>query len=179
MVIVPLASFALCALGVVRLYRSEAIRSAKVGLLLRGAVALMLLCTAIGAGFFISKLRKAEPPYAAFVRANLAPGQLYLTPVGREEFRLFTGAPQYVSFKSHPYRDVEVLEWYRRLEAARQVYRGKEMDCAQLKRLAEHEAITHVLVMAWVASPSCPFARQVFESGATKIFALSTGRSPG
>ncbi len=54
------------------------------------------------------------------VRARLELGQVYLIPPKLLEFRLATGAPALVDFKAIPYRDVDVLEWRRRLQFCRQ-----------------------------------------------------------
>jgi hypothetical protein len=41
-----------------------------------------------------------------------------IIPVDLQRFRLYTGAPIFVDFKSVPYQDTEVLEWYARLHLA-------------------------------------------------------------
>ena len=176
-VIVPLASIALCTMAIIRLSKTDAFGSARSRLVFNGSLAAILLCTAVGAAFTIAKFRKTEPSYAAFVRTNLAPGQLYLTPPERDEFRLLTGAPQYVNFKSHPYQDVEVLQWYRRLKASAALYQSYGMDCTQLERLAAEDGVTHVLIAGKTPSPTCDFATKIFESGSTKIFLLTVQRS--
>lgn len=43
-------------------------------------------------------------------------------PIDLQRFRTATGAPIWVDFKSIPYRDVDVLEWYERLRKNRQFY---------------------------------------------------------
>ena len=177
-VIVPLASIALCVLAIIRLSKTDLFNPARTSLIFRSSVAAVVLCVATGSAFTVIKFLRAPPPYAAFVRANLAAGQLYLTPTGREEFRLTTGAPQYVSFRSHPYQDVEVLEWYRRLRAAERIYHEEGMSCGQLKRLAMEDGITHVLIADKMPSPQCNFATKVFEGGRTQVFALAVQRSP-
>lgn len=45
-----------------------------------------------------------------------------LIPIELQKFRLETGAPLFVDFKSIPYHDVEVLEWYRRLRWSQRFY---------------------------------------------------------
>src|SRR5262249_39961140 len=85
------------------------------------------------------------------VRANLSPGDVYLLPVrlpklpgsrgsfksdfiplpdladpkfiplDLQRFRLVTGAPIFVDFKSIPYWDQDLLEWFDRLQVAEQV----------------------------------------------------------
>jgi hypothetical protein len=175
--IVPLAAFALCALGIVKIHRSGYFKPAAFNGLMWTCAAVVLVSTAIGAGFTAVKFMRPEPRAFAFVRANLASGQQYLTPAGMMNFRLLTGAPQYVSHKSHPYQDVEILEWHRRLKLASSLYVSAGMDCQALQRLAKDEGVTHVLT---VKDPpvSCDFASKVFEDGPSRVYRLTAGSSP-
>lgn len=81
------------------------------------------------------------------VRGSLAPGQLYLhTPERFESFRIRTGAPVYVDFKSHPYRDDEVAEWWSRLTWAWSVFGGgRACDGTLLREMADRR-ITHLII---------------------------------
>jgi hypothetical protein len=75
-----------------------------------------------------------------------------IIPVGLQRFRLYTGAPIFVDFKSIPYKDHEVLEWRRRIDVAERVERR-----LQKGRLAEAlaelraEGVTHLILPATVA----------------------------
>lgn len=71
-----------------------------------------------------------------------------LIAIDLQRFRLDTGAPIYVDFKSIPYKDAEVLEWHRRLLEALQIYRLAESNDPELLRNLERERITHVVVPA-------------------------------
>src|SRR5262249_6792920 len=72
-----------------------------------------------------------------------------IIPLDMQRFRLYTGAPIYVDFKSIPYKDVDVLEWRRRLAVAERLQRQLKQNEIQAA-LAELRAcgITHVLVAA-------------------------------
>jgi hypothetical protein len=88
-------------------------------------------------------------PLEQYVAETAASGDLYLIPVGYEEFRLRTMAPTFVDFKSHPYRDVEVLEWAKRIEQARAFFAAEGTEaCRQLDALVAAYGITHVVVRA-------------------------------
>ncbi len=63
-----------------------------------------------------------ERPLMAYVRAHRATGQVYVTPPKMQDFRLVTGAAVFADFKSNPYRDTDVLEWYRRVEGLNRFY---------------------------------------------------------
>jgi hypothetical protein len=47
-----------------------------------------------------------------------------MIPVQLQTFRLATGAPIVVDYKSHPYKDTEFLEWYERLQLVERCYEG-------------------------------------------------------
>jgi Domain of unknown function (DUF6798) len=53
-------------------------------------------------------------PSTTFVPPREAAGENRI-PIDLQRFRLATGVPIYVDFKSIPYKDVEVLEWHRRV----------------------------------------------------------------
>jgi hypothetical protein len=65
-----------------------------------------------------------------------------------QQFRLFTGAPIYVDFKSIPYKDVEVLEWHRRLLWNDQLYRRRDWNDENIKNELARRGITHVVAAA-------------------------------
>jgi hypothetical protein len=70
-----------------------------------------------------------------------------LIPVDLLRFRLHTGAPLYVDFKSVPYKDADVLEWKRRLDRMQSWYAVKDWDRAT-RDAVTGEGITHVLATA-------------------------------
>jgi hypothetical protein len=76
------------------------------------------------------------------------PQDPHLIRVDLQRFRLVTGAPIYVDFKSVPYKDVDVLRWYQRMQLCDAWYGGKSWNnpalCAQLA----DEGVTHVLIKA-------------------------------
>src|SRR5262249_16651134 len=57
---------------------------------------------------------------------NWAKGQdsrdLYLVPLNFEQFRIKSGRPIFVDWKSHPFKDIEVIEWRRRIEVAKKAF---------------------------------------------------------
>jgi hypothetical protein len=73
-------------------------------------------------------------------------------PIDLQRFRLATGAPIDVDFKSIPYKDMEVLEWHDRLRAAERLYQqlaeGK-FDFAYFS--LRNRQITHIV---WPATSS-------------------------
>ncbi len=70
-------------------------------------------------------------------------------PYNFQRFRLHSGAPLFVDFKSVPYKDDEVLEWQARIRVAQEVQ--KKMDAGRLSEalaeLRDHD-ITHLVLQA-------------------------------
>ncbi len=178
-VLVPLATIALCALVAARLDDAGIFRPDRLRLFTLGGAGVVLFCAAVGTGFSAVKFRKAEPAFRDYVRANLAPGQQYLTPPSLHDFRLATGVPQYVTFKSHPYQDIEVLEWHKRLRVAQELYASARIDCERLQHLVVEERLTHMLVTGKAPVVACGFAAKVFDDGGAKIYRLERTKLAG
>jgi hypothetical protein len=62
-------------------------------------------------------------------------------------FRLATRQPIFVDFKSIPYRDVEVLEWYRRMQLVEAWYQLDRWTDTT-RQAMEQEGITHLILKA-------------------------------
>ena len=72
-----------------------------------------------------------------------------LIPIDLQRFRLATGAPTFVDFKSIPYKDVDVIEWRDRLKLAEKWYAEIAADkSGSATREMSREGITHVVVPA-------------------------------
>ncbi len=97
--------------------------------------------------FQISWEKKAfadDRPMMAYVEAHKQSGEVYLIPLKMQDFRLETGAPAYVEFKSIPYKDVDVLEWRRRVDLVRNFY--ARTRCKKIIKLAEDEGVSHLVL---------------------------------
>jgi hypothetical protein len=68
-----------------------------------------------------------------------------LIPFDFQRFRLSTGAPIFVDFKAIPYKDVEVLEWYRRVRWNEEVYLQRDWDRDDTLAEVRRQGITHVV----------------------------------
>ena len=94
----------------------------------------------------------------AHVRLAQTPEELYLIPEDMMRFRLETGARTFVDWKSHPYRDSELLEWYRRIELVKALAKiNPERYCDEIHRLVLSEGITHVVSAASNKWRACEF----------------------
>jgi hypothetical protein len=127
---------------------------------LRGVcLAVILLCVA---GGLVMQVRivnaEKQIPYwgvMQYVREHRKKGDLYVVPADSKssalfmKFRLHTQAATYATFKSHPNKDNEVLEWYRRFQNAESFYKAPTLaarEAALDALLADRP--THIVVPA-------------------------------
>jgi hypothetical protein len=128
---------------------------------------IVLLAAAGVLAFVLLRSQQAADPAGGvmtYVKAHAARGEVYLVPARLQEFRLATGAPILVDFKSIPYRDVDVLEWRERLRLVDFVYREEpqNVSCAQLDRAAQRYGVTHVVLDEDLLDLDCPQLRLVY-----------------
>ncbi len=72
----------------------------------------------------------------------------HLIAIDLQRFRLFTGAPIVVDFKSIPYKDVEVMAWRDRLLVCRQLYAISDWNKAEIKDTLARYKVSHVVTTA-------------------------------
>ena len=109
----------------------------------------------------------------AHVESTVSAGDSYLTPVKMQDFRLETGAPVYIDFKSIPYRDGDVLEWYRRIKDAEQFY--ETLDCTQVMMFAE-EGVTHI-VLEVDSIMQCPLLELDYQDEHYSVYRITNERT--
>jgi hypothetical protein len=111
------------------------------------------------------------------VRQTMQPDDLYLIPAedGRfNEFRIHSGAPTFINWKSHPYKDIEVLEWYRRVELANSFYSGDwGSACTTLNDILKEYPITHVIFFRMKDQLTCDFVSEEFRNNQYTIYQVS------
>lgn len=93
-----------------------------------------------------------------------------LIPPDLQRFRLHTGRPIYVDFKAIPYKDTEVLEWYRRLKFAEviqdELRRGAVVEAMRSLR---DKGVTHVVVPSDVPLPA---VEAVYADSSYRVYAV-------
>ncbi len=92
---------------------------------------------------FQRQLLEVERPIMEYVAKNKQPSDIYLVPLKMEDFRLETGAPIYVDFKSTPYHPIELIEWQRRYQLANDFFQSP--TCEKIASLP-NEGITHMIL---------------------------------
>jgi hypothetical protein len=66
-------------------------------------------------------------------------------PVDFQRFRLETGAPIVIDHKSIPYRDIEVIEWYHRLQMVEAIYKERDRMTDETRKALREWGVTHVV----------------------------------
>jgi len=84
----------------------------------------------------------------SFTRAPQRGKQQGLISVDLQRFRLYTGAPIFVDFKSIPYGDVEILEWWERMKTCQWLYEQSNWDATDVRETLTKYRITHVVAPA-------------------------------
>jgi hypothetical protein len=139
----------------------------------------MIVLMIIGAlRFQIESARQlADPalPMMDFVAAHKSPGDIYMVPSKLEQFRLVTGAPVLVDFKSTPDRDADVMEWYQRLQWISWFYESSKASnpCQNLKNIAAKYGVTHVVVDPNNRFTVCKSLPVIYEDASYRVYALS------
>ncbi len=135
----------------------------------RASLAVVLTLAIIG-GYHQGQRLQAEDetfPMMRFVRDNLQAGQTYLIPPDSKDlrkFRLYTGAPIFVNRKTHPYKDVEVIEWNHRLELGKDFYETRRnASCRMLRTDLVGYGITHVVLPHETVQSRCRRLVEIYQ----------------
>jgi hypothetical protein len=105
----------------------------------------------------------------AYAASKAAAGQVYLTPMDMQDFRLTTWLPVYIDFKSIPYRDEDVLEWRKRVRLANLFY--NQGECGILEDI-QASGVTHVIRKTETAGAACLQLHLVYQDKDFEIFRL-------
>jgi hypothetical protein len=117
------------------------------GALVAMTVSIIVYSIGVVSSFSAMPSRSFYDEIATFFEVE--PSPMILVPVDGpfESFRLESGIPIFVDYKSHPYRDVDVIEWKRRVDVARGFYQqieGEHVQCTSLGTMLREERITHI-----------------------------------
>lgn len=115
-------------------------------------------------------------PLMNFVRATKTSGQTYLIPPRTDQFvgfRLYTGAPVFIHWKSEPYKDVEFLQWYDRVLIAQRFYAAEGHEaCTILKKIVEDYKVTHVVMDSDRVMRDCSLLKEIFTENGLSLLRI-------
>jgi hypothetical protein len=111
----------------------------------------------------------------AYVRAHRASGEVFMVPPDMQDFRLATGMPAYVDFKSIPYKPEDVIEWAQRIHVAGLVYRDRpdEVSCKRIGEAQRQGGVTHVVLSQAQFGADCGPWEQVYKDAWYAVYALA------
>lgn len=133
----------------------------------------------------VEKFQASDPGRAMMdhVRNTHQPGETYLIPDGIEayldleylwKFRLYTGAPILANVKSHPYKDVEVIEWFNRIQLVEQFYYGSQgRRCNVLNEICNQYNVTHVVFPVRRRNLECPGLITAYEDENYRVYSIA------
>ena len=111
-----------------------------------------------------------------FVIEQRAEGQVFLVPprdANFDDFRIYTGVPIYINWKSHPYKDTELVEWYRRVQAASDFYEANPTtQCQMLADFHQQAAVTDVIFSNKTNSLACEFTQEIYREQNYAIYRI-------
>ena len=114
-----------------------------------------------------------------FVSKSKKPGELYMIPPKEPDlnnFRIYTGAPTFINWKSHPYKDTDVLEWYHRVQVSLDFYDAQFSDqvraCELLDEIVQQYGVTDVVVKRKDAELDCDFVHPTYIETKFTVFAV-------
>ncbi len=172
--LVPLSTAVLLAAGVAAWFTrrpSLETNSAKTVI----AVSAALIGLVVVVGFirmvldFQRQAAASNRPVMAYVAEHNASEQFYMIPLDMQDFRLATGSPIYVEFKSIPYEGRDVLEWERRVQVTDLFY--KKADCGSLEKLARI-GVTHVIATPKLYDLQCDEWEQLYQDENYAVYRL-------
>jgi hypothetical protein len=164
--IIPLSITVILATLVIKILdtRSPASTNTDQVILIFSAILIFLAMLIGGIRFKLDldrKLAQPERSVQMYIYKNQSYGETYLIPVKMQDFRLLTSAPTFIDFKSVPYNDLDVIEWYRRERLADRFY--KTGDCTILEELSASGYITHVVLVNNGTKVICHFLEELYK----------------
>lgn len=136
-----------------------------------------VLATLGAVGFFVQKNKIDESTESSlfdFIKQHKQPDEIYLIPENMERFRIATGAPAFVDWKTHPYKDTEVIEWRQRIQVLRNIYSSSESSsCPELKAARQRFNITHIVTLKKSIGIDCQNTSAIYENEDFKLLRLT------
>lgn len=180
--LVPMSTAVLLALPVAACMDRIARRGARSTRVTVGLAGVLLMVSVLAGmrmqiGETLGRRSQPQASMMTFVQRTQSSGEVYLVPPEDPlfmDFRLRTGAPVLVTWKSHPPRmDDEFLEWYARILAGRAVYAApSDSVCARVDRAAAKYGITHVVTRNRPADPVCSRWSEVYRDSAFAVYRI-------
>lgn len=137
-------------------------------------VTVIIACGYSGVHHTITRLNTPKIGHTAaaqFAARTFQPGNLYLIPPDLQSFRVAARVPILVDAKSHPYKDTEVIEWFQKLEVAKEFYASSgPTGCSMLTSMSDKHGISHVLLRNDSDRAPCAGLHEVYRDPDWEIY---------
>jgi hypothetical protein len=103
------------------------------------------------------------------------PNSIYIVPTDMPWFRVDTLTPIVVDWRSHPYTAIEMVEWYKRIQAVEAIYSpGMAVPelCEKISAIGSTYAATHILYPSSIGLTACGFI-QLYAGLSYSIYTIS------
>ena len=123
------------------------------------------------------EIAKGKPGVSGVTNSNFRPAPRRgkageFIAIDLQGFRLTTGAPVWVDFKSIPYQDKEVLDWISRVNWCVWLYGQRFLTLETLRPELRNIGVTHVVVPTANALPFSNLGPPVYQDDAYCLFAV-------
>lgn len=125
---------------------------------------------------FSENHNKHEKIYS-WIKNNSESSNLYLIPKEQSDFRIKTETPILADRKSHPYKDVEVIEWHKRLQISDRYFNSDTDSCNTLKSIIEKYGVTHIYSNNKSKTTVCPQMQKIFSDSNHAVYRIKSGNS--
>lgn len=122
------------------------------------------------------KRRAPEVPLYSYVRQHARAGQVYITPLGMQDFRLETGVPVVADFKSIPYQEQDFAEWLGRVHRLSYLYRQPDAPdiCKRLDYISRKFDASHIVLPSAAFDLACEGLVEVYNDGHYAVRQISS-----
>lgn len=139
-------------------------------------LALGILCFVVLSGALrmrSSFANVASGPMLEFVKRTTSPADIFIIPTDIDGFRLYARAAIVVDFESIPYKDVEVIEWYERVQSINLLYESQSnRHCEVLRSLSERYKVSHIVVRTHPKRQFCKSMDMLHEDNEYSVYLL-------
>jgi hypothetical protein len=138
-------------------------------------VSFIFVLVACGIAMMVVDFRKSassdEVGMMRFVECSRKESDIYLVPLAMERFRIAAGVPIVADWKSPPYSDHEVIDWYERCTIIQFFYRSAEGDRRNLlPNLCSRFGVTHIVVESKDQAVPSDMLMRVYEDKFYRIY---------
>lgn len=151
----------------------------------KAVAGLISLATVLGVADHVMRYRayhhSPESPVIRYAKEHGRKDVTYLVPPRKhrfQSFRLDTGLPVFATWKTHPFKDTEVIEWYGRTQKAEQFYQKANEPgiCRLAAELGRDYGVTHAVVVEPQMIDQCDGVKSLYRDGVYRVVRFASNK---